>query len=316
MDGTSNSTVSSGVSSWLCTGSFGCSPTQTVNGVFGGGTPQELWSFPEPPVNFTGITIDLANLQTLAETDGLYFAPSGGSYYGYHLVFQSNRTVDVYRVTGTTQVWGYTIENGWLQERPVISSESLLGNYAVPADCGVIFVEDDIWVEGTLSGKVTLAAADVDTANSDRSVVLPGNILYATGSGTDGLTLIGEKNVTVGLNTPDVMTLNGIFIAQNGRFGRNHYCENNCSGSGTSADTGLRTPSAIAQSTGWSNMTVARVSASDNSKATCDATCDDSDDAQLGSFGFSIPSGATITGIEVRGVVNGRHRYTIFTFLE
>ena len=37
MDGTSNSTVTSGQSSWSCDATFGCSPTATKDGVFGAG---------------------------------------------------------------------------------------------------------------------------------------------------------------------------------------------------------------------------------------------------------------------------------------
>jgi hypothetical protein len=92
--------------------------------------------------------------------------------------------------------------------------------------CPVIFVEDNLWLDGIVDDKVTIAAADVTTANVDRSIILNGNITYA--NTTSGLTAIGEQDVLIGLQSPDVMTLNGIFIAQKGSFGRHHYCQNDC----------------------------------------------------------------------------------------
>jgi len=57
-------------------------------------------------------------------------------------------------------------------------------------------------------------------------VVLPGNINYTVLDGSDGLTLIGERNVLIGPQSPNQMELRGIFVAQKGRFSRNHYPNN------------------------------------------------------------------------------------------
>lgn len=102
--------------------------------------------------------------------------------------------------------------------------------------CPVIFVEDNVWVDGVVLDYVTLAAADVTAAGVDRSLIINGNITYASTTG-NGLTLIGEKDVLIGLQVPDVMTINGVFIAQKGRFGRNHYCETDCTS--TAGNQGL-----------------------------------------------------------------------------
>lgn len=226
MDGTANADVTSAVATWTCTSSFGCSPSSSQNGVFGAGPNQQLWQYPVPQIDFAGLSVDLASMKTLAVSSGLYFGPSGN--YGYHVTFKNNGTIDVYRVTGTTQVWGYSSSDGWEQERPVISNQSLVGNYAVPSGCKLIFVEDNLWVDGVVSGHNTIAAADVTTPNVDRDVWLPGNLTYVADDGTNGLTVLGENNVLVGLNTPDTMNLRGIFIAQKGHFGRNHYCTSEC----------------------------------------------------------------------------------------
>ncbi len=233
MDATHNADVTSGVTTWSCTSSFGCSPTATQNGVFGGGSQPALWSFPAPTMDFAGISVDLVQLKGYATSSGRYLAASNN--YGYRIVFNGNNTFTASRVTGTTQVWGYTTEDGWEQERPVITSTTGATTYTIPSGCPVIFVEDNVWIEGVVSGKVTFAAADVGTGSVDRSVIVNGNLTYADGV-DDGITVIGENNVLVGLATPDVMTMSGIFIAQKGRFGRNHYVTSGTNGLPSSLD--------------------------------------------------------------------------------
>ncbi len=228
MDGTHNATVSSGVSSWLCTSSFGCSPSTNQNGVFGSGSPTNLWSFPVAPVDFNGISIDLAKLKGYATSTGVYIGPSGG--YGWRATFKSDGTVSIRKVVGTTQVWGYSLENGWQQERTVMSNVNAETIYNIPASCPVVFIEDNVWVDGVVSGKVTLAAADLINTGVDRSAVLGDNLTYAHSTG-DGVTVIGENDVLISLQTPDVMSINGVFIAQKGHFGRNHYCASECDSS-------------------------------------------------------------------------------------
>ncbi len=252
MDGTNNSTVSSGQENWVCDGSMSCTPGSTgsvKNGVYGDGPNKTLWSFPSPPINFTGLTVDLAAMQQKAKTGGgLYFGPSGS--YGYRIRFNSNGTITVYRVTNTTSYWGYSQESDWQTERHVISNSTTVGTYAIPPACSVIFVEDKVWLEGTVSGKVTIAAADVDTAGVNPSIILNNSITYA--NATSGLLAIGEQDVLVGLSVPDDMALSGIFVAQNGRFGRNHYCTSDCDSH--SGDQGL--PSALDQYVKRDSLTV------------------------------------------------------------
>jgi len=227
MDGTNQSLVTSAVEDWLCTSSFGCSPNQTQDGVFGGGPNTELWSFPSEPVDFVGITQDLVNMKTQAQESGLYFGPVGGesNRRGYHAIFQNDGTLDMYRVTNTSYNWGYDSSAGWQRDYNRITNETFLGNYTVPSDCSLIFVEDKLWIEGVVNGKITIASADVSQPNYDTDIILNGDISYTTQDGSDGLTAIAEDDVLITLYSPDTMSLSGIFIAQNGHFGRNYYSE-------------------------------------------------------------------------------------------
>ncbi len=236
MDGTANAPVTSSLTSWLCTSSFGCSPNQTKAGVWGAGPNQTLWSYPTPQIDFAGIAADFTALKTLAQSDGLYLPryssgnSNGAAYWkGYHLIFNANGTVTVRRVTSTTQLNVTPVNSSdadW--DRALIQNETNYNTYAISNNCGLIFVEDNVWVEGTIPSKVTLVAANVSTTGVEANAYIKGNITYGSTDGTDGLTLIAEHNVLITPDSPNNMTLNGIFIAQGGAFGRNLY---SCSGS-------------------------------------------------------------------------------------
>src|SRR3989344_4551794 len=98
-------------------------------------------------------------------------------------------------------------------EHSTISNQTLLGTYTVPADCSVIFVEDRVWIEGTVQGKGTVVSANPDNLNTVPEVFLRNNILYASNDGSDGLTVISQTHVLLPLVVPSVMEIHGVFIA-------------------------------------------------------------------------------------------------------
>ena len=222
----------------VCPGVF----TTTTN------SDPNLFSFPEVPFNFAGITVDLAKIKGLVqEGKGLYFEPSGEK--GYHITLKEDRSIDVWKVTGVNMIGNIcTVVNSkilcdddicqpecpkcqgekCIVEDPVINNESPLGNYPIPGDCGVIFFEDNLWVgnisqESKIKGKITIVSADLINPGGKTDVWLQGNINYTVFDGSDSLSIIAQHNNLIGLYSPDQMELRGIFIAQNGYFGRNYY---------------------------------------------------------------------------------------------
>ena len=234
MDGSHNSSVTSAVASWLCDSSFGCDPTSTQNGVFGAGSTPELWDFPTGEISFSDMAANLPNLKTLAQADGVYLAPYGSTEInysgvqtavdGYHLIFNSDGTVDIYEVTDTSGFWGYRSGVGWTPDFHVIDDETFVERRSIPTDCPLIFVEDKVWVEGTVNGKVTVVAADLINSY-DPDVILKDDLDYSTLTGTDGITVIGENAVLIPPLSPDDLLLRGIFVAQGDRFGRPYYTD-------------------------------------------------------------------------------------------
>jgi hypothetical protein len=237
MDGTANAPVSSSLSAWDCDSNFGCSPEQSAApGVVGSGANQNLWNYPTPQVDFDGIATIFSPLKATAIASGIYLprisSTSGHNpnpNIGYHLIFNSNGTVTVKKVTSvaTLSVTPINTTDG-SSDYTLINGESTYETLTIPSQCGLIFVEDNTWIEGTIPSKVTLVAAGVVDTSFKPDVVLHGNITYAATDGTDGLTVISSHNILIAPDSPTDMTVDGMFVAQSGAFGRNLY---SCPGS-------------------------------------------------------------------------------------
>ena len=223
MDGFHNSFIGSGQTNWVCDSSYGCSPDQTVDGVYttSGNASPGLFTFPVSPVDFAGITLDLNNMKDRAQNaGGIFYGPASG--YGYRVIFNGDDTITIRRVNNTYNYRAYSSAEGWhWGERNIITSDSFVATETIDSDCPLIYIEDKVWLEGEINQKVTLAAANL-SSGSETNIVLHDDITYTAGSDA-GLLAIAEDDIDVGLQVPDNMTTNGIFIAQNGRFGRNHY---------------------------------------------------------------------------------------------
>lgn len=270
MDGTANAPVSSSLSTWNCTSNFGCSPAQpSAPGVVGNGGNQNLWAYPVPQVDFSGIAADFSSLKATASASGIFLPQyssgnqQGAAYKkGYHLIFNSNGTVTVNKVTSInklTNVYPIDYSSSYTNDYTLISNETLYETYPIPSGCGLIFVEDNAWIEGVISGKATVVAAGVVDPSFKPDVVLRNNITYADTDGTDGLAVISAHNILIAPDSPQNMTLNGIFVAQSGVFGRNFYryaVSGGCNGvyepRGTLTIVGT-TVSNLRTGTAWSN---------------------------------------------------------------
>jgi len=224
MDGENNALVTSAKDTWVCTSSFGCFPPQEKPGVFTTANGnEELFRYPVPPFDFEGITMDLAEIKDLTKNQGqgIYLPPSGEK--GYYVIL-NQESIDVYKITDLDAVYTYNLEEGWHWEYSVISEKDATPQtFSIPGDCGLIFVEDDLWIEGEIRGKITVVSADLETPSKETNVWLTGDITYKTKDGSDGLVLLAQHNNLISLHSPDYMELQGIYIAQTGHFGRNHY---------------------------------------------------------------------------------------------
>lgn len=266
MDGTANAPVTSSLSTWTCTTSFGCDgtgtnpPPNTVEpGVFGSGTNQSLWSYPTPQVDFAAISSNFTTLKTTAQASGLYLprystgnSNSAAWGKGYHLIFNANGTVTINRVTSTNSISETPLNPADpTTERSIIRNETFYQTYTIPVSCGLIFVEDNVWIDGVVPAKATVVAANVTTSGLNPNVYLDNNITYSSASGASGLTVISANDILISPDSPNDMVLNGIFIAQGGAFGRNLYaCPSSYEPRGTLTITGT-TVSNLRTGTKW-----------------------------------------------------------------
>ncbi len=181
-----------------------------------------------PSFDFTGLTSDLATIKTNAQSGGRYFASSGTQ--GYHIILKTNDTFDIYKVNSLfvpqSNCFNSQNQTGWgtWSIGTGVGAETLVGNYVIPAN-GLVFVEDNVWVEGQINtARVTIASGKFpDNPATETSITVNNNLLYTNYDGQDAIALIAQNNFNVGLVSPDTFRIDAAIIAQNGRAGRYYY---------------------------------------------------------------------------------------------
>lgn len=168
-------------------------------------------SFPVASTDFNGVLGDLAYMKTQAQAGAngsLYFDNSNN---GRHIILRSdgNFTIQTVRSfnASTNEINQY---NGGQS------------TYAIPDD-GIIFVENNVWVEGAVNGKrVTVVAANT-ISSSKKTMYLGKDIRYTNYDCTDMVGLIGQQDVEVYRSSNNILRLDASLIAQLGRVGRANY---------------------------------------------------------------------------------------------
>jgi Tfp pilus assembly protein PilX len=219
-DGTGNAPIMSAKSTYTCQSWSGSPCPATENGIWGAapGSTKNFWQYPVPNVDFSSITANLATLKSSAQTGGIYLAPSNAQ--GYSLVFKSDGTVDFYKVTSLNSDPSGSDVNGVTQNKSVdynvSSGRTFLYNKSIPSN-GIIYVEDNTWVEGTVKGRVIVAAASLPyNANTAPNIMVQNSVVYAAKDGTNSLGLIAQQNFLIGYLAPNNLEIDGAIIAQNG----------------------------------------------------------------------------------------------------
>lgn len=187
---------------------WGTQPGVAGPGKFGG---QKL--FPIPRVDFNQIDVDIRSIRDGAKNQGKgdYYdnAPAGSS--GYHIVLKADN-YELYKVT--------KFNNTDLN----ITQESLLGTHSYPSE-GVIFLEDNTWVNGAINNqKVTIIAADPEQNGSKRKrIVIPDLVKYTNYDGSDKIGLITQTDILVAKTAPNDMEIDAAMIAKDGEIRINDY---------------------------------------------------------------------------------------------
>ena len=245
-DGSGNAPIFSSKSTYTCISTFGCSPSVTKPGIWGAATSstQAYWQYPVPNVDFSSMTSDLATIKTNAQSGGIYLPASNAQ--GYSLVFKINGSVDVYKVTSLVsgEPTGYDV-NGQARNTSLdYNARSFQFNQNIPTN-GLIYVEDKVWVEGTVRGRAMVAAAKLPyNTNTAPNILISNNLLYSAKDGTDSLGLISQQDILVTFKSPNSLEIDAAMIAQNGSIERLNYpgdIKNNITIYGTVASYGVWT---------------------------------------------------------------------------
>lgn len=216
-DGTGNAPISSAKSTYTCSSSQGSPCPATKNGVWGSATQavKNFWQFPVPAVDFSALTSNLASMKSSAQSAGIYLPPSNTN--GYSLVFNSAGTVSVYKVTSLNSTpTGWDVNNNAHNEDIDYKNRSLQYTVAIPAN-GTIYIEDNTWVEGTVNGRVMLAAAKLPYVSATApTIYIPNNIVYQAKDGSSVLGLLAQKDIIVTYSAPTNLEVDAALISQNG----------------------------------------------------------------------------------------------------
>ncbi len=218
MDGRNHSTVSS---------EMGTSSVLDDNGVYTttSNASTTLFNFPVLEIPFTGFVNDLDEIKDAATNNGGY-NKDPSSYYGYHVEFIGGGQMRVTEVTNTYnyQAGQLPYSSPWVYERHIIRTEGASEVWNINPDCPVAYFDDKIWLEAVDDGDAdpNHELDEMITVVSTDDIILQGDIEFEDPD-EDGLLAIAENNVLVGVDVPNDMILNGIFVAQTGSFGRNYY---------------------------------------------------------------------------------------------
>lgn len=222
MDGNCDSRMTTIKETYICGTEHGCSDEEKP-GIWSLTQESDLWDFPVADgVDFNGITVDLDAIKTAAIASGKYFGPS--TEYGYKVTFSDDGTYDVKKVKKLEDpVWSYNGTDWVYDSISYKTSFTNVGTYNNPEN-GLLFFEDNVWVEGTVDGRITLAAARLpDDSYPDANIYIQNSINYAALDGSTVLGLIAQNDILIPLYSANDLVIDAAMIAQKGHIYRNFY---------------------------------------------------------------------------------------------
>ncbi len=183
-------------------------------------------SFPEATVDFNGVLGDLSLMKTAAQATSSYFLPSGNGAAGRQITLRTNGTYDVCKVNQVNVGNSITryARNSGVGTCGTCSGQCAATNHTIPDD-GVIYVEGNVWVSGTVNDRrVTVVGANL-IGGSAPSVYILNDIRYTNTDGRDIIGIIGQDNIEIAYASENDLRIDAALLAQQGRVGREHYAE-------------------------------------------------------------------------------------------
>jgi hypothetical protein len=181
-------------------------------------------AFPVTQFDFTSLVSDISFMRTNAS---IRYDNTGK---GRYIKFYANGTMDVCKVnsfdSSTNGITNFKKNSG--SDTCSTCSGQCLTNSAIPDD-GIIFVANNVWIEGTINDRhVTVVAAELtDESNytgGHKNIFLgANNLLYTNADGRDIIGIVAQNNVEIIKDSQDNLTIDAALIAKEGRVGRESY---------------------------------------------------------------------------------------------
>ncbi len=214
-DGGANSIISSSKNTYTCKIDQGCPSNQIKSGIWGQASDsiKQFWQYPTINIDFNSFDMVYNSIKADSQTNGLYLPSS--ELNGYSLKLNGNQ-VEIYKVLtleNNSPETGKDTSGNTRSEKTDYYSLQLLNSVSLP-DNGLIFVNDKVWIEGTLDGRLTIAAP---------TIYIPDNLLYENSDGSDSLGLLAENDVVITNHAPDDLEINAGLIAAKGAVQRFYY---------------------------------------------------------------------------------------------
>jgi len=170
-----------------------------------GDASRALWKFPVPKIDFNTVTSDFLRLD--AKATGIHNLPyvqptTPGAAHGWYIKLLPGARYQVAEVTKEYESRSYSSGNnrgGYL----TFLSLSTVRDY--PSN-GVIYANDNVWVEGTdLDGRITIACSgqlNPPGKTQATCINIVGDLTYSTKDGSVAVGLIAENDVKIPMYAP------------------------------------------------------------------------------------------------------------------
>ena len=188
-------------------------------------------NFPVPEYDFSGLVADFNDLYNLANSGGYYLGRSSYATVirgrattvnglGYNLVLRTDGKFDLYVVK---QVYpDCSGSPSWsIYPGGTVLVES---GITFPAN-GVIYLGDNVWVEGQINNSRVTIVAKCQTCNSGggANIIVNNDLKYTNYDGRDVVGLIAENDFNTGQYSDSNLQIDAALVAMSGRVGRGHY---------------------------------------------------------------------------------------------
>ena len=183
--------------------------------------------YPVVSQDFNSVTANFDEMRSEAVSNNLYF---NNSYRGRYIVLDAaTKKMDIYKVQSYN--WNYTPTlkrtcTGWgwwgscTTDPPEVKD--------IPST-GVIYVEDNVWIQGTVPSntKLTIAANDPRGSVTPKIFIGDEDIYYEDYTSDTVLGLAAEGDISV-IRYDDslddnVLHIDAVLLSQKGRIGRDHF---------------------------------------------------------------------------------------------